>query len=129
MPSEFSVINVMTINNWEMTARLLHHSGSQGRLGSRHPLNHWVLPAPPSRAPQPGQSPAPVEMARARETKPSQHCTPGWAGDSSEERQAVYQNVASPLKKTGSWKPGPRVHGQKETLLTLLEETNRAEQL
>ena len=68
-------------------------------------------------------------MAHARETRPSQHCTPGWAGDSSEERQGVYQNVTSPPKKTGSWKPGPRVHGQKEILLTLLEETNRAEQL
>ena len=112
-----------------MTARLLHFSGSQGRLGSCHPLNHWVLPAPPSQAPQPGQSPAPVGMAHARETRPSQHCRLGWAGDSSEERQGVCQNVASPPKKTGSWKPGPHVHGQKEILLTLLGETRRAEQL
>lgn len=49
MPSEFSVINVMTINNWEiiMAARLRHHTGAQGARLLPPPGHTGVLPAPP----------------------------------------------------------------------------------
>lgn len=43
------MINVMTINNWEimMAARLQHHAGAQGARLLPPPEHTGVLPAPP----------------------------------------------------------------------------------
>lgn len=121
MPSEFSVINVMTINNWEivMTARLLHHRGAQGGPAWPSP-EHAGRRLPLHRAHSSLQNSAPVGMGCAREPGPSQPPTRGQPGDCWEEEQGVHQNIQGKKKKapTGSWKPGPDVQGRKRPSLS-----------
>lgn len=80
MPSELSVINVMTVKETMRAARL-QRPGRTRAAGFCHP-EHPGTACPSTGCPQPLHSTASVRMGCSRKPKPRQPHTGGWSGDS-----------------------------------------------